>query len=128
MLGVISRSKFYLQPVLQSVVDTAVRLCRADQAVIFRLDGGFYRFAAGHSINPEYLEIERATLIAPGTGTVVGRAALTRQVAQITDAWTDPHYEKKQDAKVGGVRSMIGVPLMRDGEPIGVIALARTRI
>jgi GAF domain-containing protein len=128
VLGVISRSKFDLQPVLQSVVDTAARLCRAEQAVIFRLDGGIYRFAAGYCINPAYLEIERTTLIAPGRGTVVGRAAMTRSVARIDDAWNDPQYEKKQDAKVGNIRSMIGVPLMREGDPIGVIALARSRV
>ena len=125
VLGVISRSKFELQPILQSVVDTAARLCRAERAVIFRLEGGIYRFAAGHSLDPAYLEIERQTLISPGQGTVVGRAAMSRQVARIDDAWTDPLYEAKHDAKVGEVRSMIGVPLMREGEPIGVIALAR---
>ena len=75
---------------------------------------------------PAYLEIERQTIILPGNGTVVGRTALTRQVARIDDAWDDPLYEKKRDAKIGGVRSMIGVPLMREGEPIGVIALARS--
>ena len=128
VLGVISRSKFELQPILQSVVDTAARLCRAEQAVIFRLEGGLYRFAAGHSVDAAYLEIERQTPIAPGSGTAVGRAAITRQVARIDDAWTDPLYEKKQEAKVGGIRSIIGVPLMREGEPIGVIALARGRI
>jgi class 3 adenylate cyclase len=64
----------------------------------------------------------------PDKGTVVGRAALTRQVARIDDAWNDPLYEKKRDAKIGGVRSMIGVPLLREGEPIGVIALARNRV
>jgi signal transduction histidine kinase len=128
VLGVISRSKFELQPILQSVVDTAARLCRAEQAVIFRLEGRLYRFAAGHSVDPAYLEIERQTPISPGLGTAVGRAAISRQVARIDDAWTDPHYEKKQEAKVGGIRSIIGVPLMREGEPIGVIALARGRI
>ena len=128
VLGVISRSKFELQPILQSVVDTAARLCRAEQAVIFRLEDGLYRFAAGHSVDAAYLEIERQTPIAPGSGTAVGRAAITRQVARIDDAWTDPLYEKKQEAKVGGIRSIIGVPLMREGEPIGVIALARGRI
>ena len=129
VLGVISRSKFDLQSVLQSVVDTAARLCRAEQAVIFRLDRGLYRFAAGYGvINPAYFEIERTTPIAPGAGTVVGRAAMTRRVAQIADAWDDPQYEKKQDAKVGNVRSMIGVPLIREDEPIGVIALARGRV
>ena len=125
VLGVISRSKFELQPILQSVVDTAARLCRAERAVIFRLEGGTYRFAAGHSLDPAYLEIERQSPISPGQGSVVGRAAVTRQVARIDDAWTDPLYDAKDDAKIGGVRSMIGVPLMREGESIGVIALAR---
>ena len=115
VLGVISRSKFELQPILQSVVDTAARLCRAEQAVIFRLEGGLYRFAAGHGINPSYLDIERQNLIEPGQSTVVGRAALNKAVVRIDDAWSDPLYEKKDDAKTGGVRSMIGVPLMREG-------------
>ena len=128
VLSVISRSKFDLQPILQSVVDTAARLCRANQAVIFRLERGAYRFAAGYSIVPAYLEIERQTPISPGPGTLVGRAAMTRQVAQIDDAWNDPLYEKKEDAKLGGHRSMIGVPLMREGEPIGVIGLSRSRV
>jgi GAF domain-containing protein len=129
VLGVISSSKFELQPILQSVVDTAARLCRADAAVIFRLEDGIYRFAAGYSLDPAYLEIERRTLIAPGPGTLVGRAAMSRQVVRIDDAWSDPAYEKKEQAKLGqGFRSMMGVPLMRDGEAIGVIGLARTRV
>jgi GAF domain-containing protein len=128
VLGVISRSKFELQPVLQSVVDTALRLCRAEQAVIYRPENGVYRFAAGHSLVPDYMEIEMKTEIRPGSGTAVGRAVLTRKVARIDDALADPHYEKKADARVGGVRSMIGVPLIREGEPIGAIALARNRV
>jgi two-component system, NtrC family, sensor kinase len=128
VLGVISRSKFELQPILQSVVDTAARLCRAESAVIFRLDDEVYRFAAGYSLDPAYVEIERQFLIAPGPETVVGRAAISRRVAIIDDAWNDPLYKAKEEAKVGGVRSMIGVPLMREGEPIGVIALARKRV
>ena len=128
VLGVISRSKFDLQPILQSVVETAERLCRAEQTVIFRLEDGAYRFAAGHSHISEYLEIERQAIILPGHGTVIGRAVLTRQVARIDDAWSDPLYEKKGDAKIGGARSMIGVPLMRQGEPIGAIGLARSSV
>ena len=128
ILGVISRSNFKLQPVLQSVVRTAMQLCRAEQAVIYRQQDGTYRFAAGHSTVPAYLEIEKQTVILPGKGTVVGRSALTGRVAQIDDAWNDPLYEKKRDAKIGGVRSMISVPLMREGEPIGAIALARNRV
>ena len=128
VLRVISRSKFELQPILQSVMDTAARLCRAEAAIIFRLENGFYRFAAGYSLDPSYLEIERQAPISPGQGTLIGRAALSRRVVRIDDAWTDPSYEKKHDAKVAAVRSMIGVPLMREGEPIGVIGLGRSRV
>ena len=128
LLNVISRSKFDLQPILQSVVDTAAPLCRADTAVIFRLDEGKYRFATGYCVDPKYIEIERANPITPGPGTVVGRAAIRREAVQIVDAMNDPLYDRKQDAEIGQVRSMIGVPLLREGEPIGVIALARRRV
>jgi two-component system, NtrC family, sensor kinase len=128
VLSAVSRSKFELQPILQSVVDTASRLCRADVSVIFRLEGGVYRFAAGYSLDPAYLEHERRTPISPGPGTVVGRAAMMREVVKIEDAWTDPLYEQKVAVKIAGGRSMIGVPLMREGEPIGVMGLARIRV
>ena len=128
VLSAISRSKLELQSILQSVVDTASQLCCADVSVIFRLEGGVYRFAAGYSLDPVYLEHERRTPISPGPGTVVGRAAMSREVVQIEDAWTDPLYKQKAAVKISGGRSMIGVPLMRDGEPIGVIGLARTRV
>ena len=128
VLNAISRSKFELHAILQSVVETASQLCRADVSVIFRLDCGVYRFAAGYSLDPAYLEHERRTPISPGPGTVVGRAAMSRKVVQIEDAWTDPLYEQKAAVKISGGRSMIGVPLMREGEPIGVIGLARPRV
>jgi len=128
VLSAISRSKFELQSILQSVVDTASQLCRADGSVIFRLEGGVCRFAAGYSLDPAYIEHERRTPISSGPGTVIGRAAMTRQVVRIEDAWTDPLYEQKTAAKIAGSRSMIGVPLMREGEPIGAIGLARTRV
>ncbi len=126
LLGIISRSKFELQPVLQTVVDTAVRLCRATSGEIFRLDKGVYRFAVGCNLDPAY--IQRQAPIVPGPGTMVGRTAMSRQVARIDDLLGDPSYELKEDAKIGGARSMIGVPLMREGEPIGVIILARHRV
>jgi GAF domain-containing protein/class 3 adenylate cyclase len=128
VLSAISGSKFELQPVLDRVVRTAARLCRAKQALIFRYEGGVYRFAAGHSISPAYSEIERRSRISPGPGTLVGRTAMARRAVRINDAWTDPLYERKADAKIGRHRSMIGVPLLRDGEPIGVIGLSRSRV
>src|SRR6516162_1411181 len=128
VLRIISQSKFELQTVLEHVARAAARLCRSDGAVIFQLENGIYRFAAGFSLVPAYLEIERRTLISPGPGTVVGRAAMTGKVVRIDDAWTDPLYEKKEDAKVEGNRSMIGVPLIRDGHPVAVIGLGRRRL
>jgi GAF domain-containing protein len=125
LLSLISRSGFDLQMILQSVIETAARLCRAEKSVIFRLEKGVYRFAAAYGANPAYVEIERATPILPGPGTVVGRAAMARQPVRIDDVLIDPLYEKKADARVGGFRSAIGVPLMRDDDPIGVLALSR---
>src|ERR1035437_783876 len=128
VLNVISRSKFDLQPILQSVVDTAARLCRADTAVIFRLDQAIFRLARGSCVDPQYMKIGRAPPITRGPGRVVGGAAMRREVVQIVDAMEDPQYEKKKDAEIAQIRSIIGVPLMREGEPIGVIALARQRV
>ena len=79
-------------------------------------------------MSPDYERIERSFRARPGTGTLVGRVALARRTVQIVDAWTDPLYEVKDDARVGDIRTMLGVPLMRDGAPIGVIALARQRV
>ena len=107
---------------------TAARLCRAEAAGIFRLEGNVYPFAAGYSLHPDYLETRTENLIAAGAGTVVGRAAMMKEVVRIDDALTDPLYEQKDDARIGGYRSMIGVPLMREGEPVGAIGLARCRV
>jgi PAS domain S-box-containing protein len=128
VLNVISRSAFDLQPILDSVVATAARLCLAEKAILYRYEDGAYRFAAGHSNEPEYERIERATPIYPGEGTVAGRAALRGCVIQIADALVDPLYEAKDEARIGNARSMIGVPLLHGGSPIGVIALARGRV
>ena len=128
VLKVISGSEFELEPVFQAVVETATRLCRADQAVIYRYHDGVYRWAAGTSLLPDYERIERGVSIPPGTGTVVGRVALEHRPIEILDALADPLYEVKDDARVGGIRTLLGVPLMRDGTSIGVIGLARQRV
>ena len=128
VLRALSQSEFQLQSVLQSVAESAAKLCRSDGAVIFQLQDGVYRFAAGYSLLPEFLEIERQALISPGPGTVIGRAAMTGKVARIDDALADPLYEKKEEAKVEGNRSMMGVPLMREGKPVVVIGMGRHRL
>jgi len=129
VLGVISRSRFELQPVLDSVVEIAARLCGASHAMIYRLEDNVYCFAGGYGpYEPEYLEIERRERIPPGRGTLIGRTAVAKSVVRIEDALADPEYEKKDDARVGNVRSMLGVPLVRDDRVIGVVGLVRNRV
>src|SRR3954454_20926488 len=128
VLRAISSSALDLEPVLQSVVSTAMRLCRADEAVLYRNIGGEYRWAAGKSLAPAYESIERGIQIRPGIGTLVGRTALWAQTVQIIDCQTDPDYEAKNDARIGGIHTLLGVPLLRDGAPIGVVGLARRRV
>jgi GAF domain-containing protein/two-component sensor histidine kinase len=125
VLKVISRSAVDLDAVLDTVVTSAVTLCRAEYAVIYRRQGDEFRWAASHGLVPEYDRIERDTPIQPGSGTLIGRVALDARTVVITDAWADPLYEAKEAARIGNVRSMLGVPLVREGAVIGAIGLAR---
>jgi two-component system, NtrC family, sensor kinase len=77
-------------------------------------------------MQPEYYEIEAKQEIRPGSATLVGRTAAAARPIQITDAWVDPDYAPKEDARVGQSPSMLGVPLLRQGTPIGVICTACT--
>jgi len=106
VLKVISQSVADLDSVLSAMVSSAVTLCRAEQAVIFRSHGGEYRWAAGHGLLPEYDRIERETIIRPGPGSLIGRVALEGRTVTIRDAWNDPLYEAKEAARAGNVRSM----------------------
>jgi signal transduction histidine kinase/ActR/RegA family two-component response regulator/HPt (histidine-containing phosphotransfer) domain-containing protein len=128
ILRVISRSAFDLTSVLLTVLTNAKVLCGAETAVLFRYLDGAYRFAVGHGTSSAYERLERQQAIQPGRETLVGRAALERKTVQIVDAWSDPDYAKKDDARLGEVRCMLGVPLLREGVPIGVIGLGRARV
>ena len=126
VLKVISRSAFDLQPVLESVLETTIRLCGNDNGEIFRLEDGAYRLAVARGLPLEYVEIERKAVILPGRETLVGRTALEARPVHIYDAWADPDYDAKEEARLGGARTMLGVPLLRDGVPVGVIATSRS--
>ena len=128
VLKVISRSSVDLDAVLETVVTSAASLCRAEYAVLFRKEDEEYRFAAGYGLLQEYLAAERQAVIRPGTGTVIGRAAMEGRTVQIADAWTDPLYEDKEHARAGNSRAMLGVPLMREGSVVGAIGLARSEV
>jgi GAF domain-containing protein len=128
VLKVISRSTFDLQPVLDTVVQTAARLCAAGVGGLAVRQGEGYRAVATLAMTPEHDAVLRGRLFAPGRGTFVGRAALERQVVHIADIAADPDYGLPEAITVGKLRTAPGVPLLREGEPIGVIALARQRV
>ena len=126
VLKAISRSAFDLETVLESLISTAMRLCGANGGQIFRRDGDIYRYAASQMlVNPTYRAHEQMAEIKAGRGTLIGRVALENRTVHIADAWNDPDYAEKEEARLGKVRAMLGVPLLRNGEPIGAFALAR---
>jgi GAF domain-containing protein len=128
VLKAISRTTFDVKAVMRSLVSSAVRLCRADVASYFRFDGTAFYWDVGLDINPAYEEIERNTRIELTRGTLVGRAGLERRTVHIIDAMTDPEYVVKGEARVGGVHTILGVPMLREGRLLGVFAIARQRI
>jgi signal transduction histidine kinase len=128
VLQAISRASFDLDGVLSMLLEAAMRLCYAQHGGMYRLEGEAYRCVAVHGLNASYESIERESRIYPDRGTIVGRAVLERRPVQIEDAMTDLDYLPREEAKIGGLHTMLGVPLVREGIVIGVFALARSRI
>ena len=128
VLKVISRSTFDLQTVLQTLVESAARLCDADNATITReKDGAFYR-AEAYGFSREFMDYVQDIPIKAERGSASGRALLEGRVVHIPDVKADPEYTWSEAQRLGDFRTIVAVPMLREGAPIGVLTLSRSEV
>ncbi len=128
VLKVISRSAFNLQTVLQTLVESAARLCDADKATITRQKGEFFYRAESYGFSTAFMDSVRDIPVVPERRSATGRALLEGKVVHIPDVHSDPDYQFGEALKHGEFRTILGVPMLREGVPIGVFALTRAEV
>ncbi len=129
VLKLISASPFDLHNVLNTLVRIAARLCGADGAAMMHRQGSSYRHVASFGYPAGFDEyVEQNVRFEPGRATLAGRTLLEGKEVQIADMWSEPDYSLAELQKRMGSRSGLGVPLMREGKPIGVIVLVRSEV
>ena len=128
VLKVISRSTFDLQPVLDTLVESATRVCNGDHAGLTMREADVYRYVATYGLADEFFTFLRNRPLAPGRDSIAGRTALEGKVVHVADLAADPEYRMPEAVTVGKIRTTLGVPLLRDGVVIGTFTVNRQRV
>jgi signal transduction histidine kinase/CheY-like chemotaxis protein len=128
VLRAIGRSASELEPVFETVLHHAVRLCAADAGQIFQLEGDVYRLAVAVGGSAEYRRYLEDQHVPLGSGTLVGRVGLERRTVQIRDASADPQYRWRTAQELGGFRTLLGVPMLEGDRVVGVVVLWRSSV
>jgi GAF domain-containing protein len=128
VLETISRSTFDLPSVLATLTERAARLCRAERGATFRVEGEILHLEADNGGSPEFREFRRQNPVPLGPGSVSGRVVAGGRTVHIHDVLADPGYRESEVQQLMGYRTLLGVPMLREGQAIGVITLWRTRV
>ena len=128
VLKVISRSAFDLQTVLDTLTESAARLSDAEMSAITRQIGTAFYHVTNYNFPPDWIDFTKTVSLEPGRGSVVGRVLLESKSVQVPDVLNDPEYTYLELARKAGYRTFLGVPLLREGKPIGVITLGRKTV
>jgi GAF domain-containing protein len=129
VLKVISRSAFDLQTVLDTLVESAARLCEADMAAITRQKGDAYFRAGSYGFSPEFMNYVKDIPVKAERATIIGRTLLEGKVTHVPDVHSDPDYSFSEGQRLSGdPRTILGVPLLREGNPVGALALLRRAV